>query len=538
MVTLRSIRAIVDHKFFDRARLNVSATGFCHGVLPRGFRYAMLRHSFCSLNLIPARVRAIRFSAGGELPMFVFETVFTDGIAQLSYLLADTEKGCAAVIDPRTDVEVYEKLARKHGVVITHIFETHIHADFVSGSRSLANRVGTAEIWVSKEQDDYQFEARRIGDGQRFDFGTFQLTARHTPGHTPEHMSFELSQSDHEETPWAVFTGDSLFVGSAGRPDLLGDEETEQLTEDLWETLYEYFLQLEDYVIVFPGHGAGSACGADIGDRLQSTIGYERRTNKFLKFPDFKSFRKFVVDDAPPAPSHYPKLKKVNATGPQIMDRLPTIPGFAPADFRKAAREAGVSIIDTRSMFAFGGGHVPGAINIGDRPEMSAWVGQMLDFDQKLLLVVDDDENVAKVQRLIVRTGHANFAGYLSGGMKAWGVAGLPIERITQLDVQQLHELMSDDPELTVLDVRAPGEWESGHIPGANHYFIGDMRDRINGLDKEARYVTYCASGYRASIASSLMQSRGFSDVRNVTGSFKAWTEAGFEIEKPEGVHA
>ncbi|QEF99248.1 Beta-lactamase hydrolase-like protein [Stieleria maiorica] len=466
--------------------------------------------------------------------MFVQETILTDGIAQLSYLLGDTDSGRAAVIDPRTDVEIYEQLARKHGLSITHIFETHIHADFLSGSRSLAERVGGAQVFLSSDGADYRFDGQGVTDGDVFDFGSFRLTARHTPGHTPEHMTFEICESDRPDTPWAVFTGDSLFVGSAGRPDLLGEGQTAELAEALYHTLYDYFLKLDDFVTVFPGHGAGSACGAAIGDRLQSTIGYERRTNPFLRYPDLESFCRFVVDEAPPVPWHYPQLKKVNAAGPEIMDRLPTLPALPPEKFRRVAREPGVHVLDTRSILAFGGGHVPGAINIAGRSELSAWAGQMFDLDQRLLLVVDSEEDLDRIQRLLVRTGHCSFAGYLSGGMKAWETAGLPLETLEQIPVQRLRELQVTDQGLTILDVRGPDEWKTGHIPGAKHYFVADMRERINGLDKEARYATYCASGYRASIAASLMKARGFRDVSNVPGSWSAWSAAGFASEKPE----
>ena len=387
--------------------------------------------------------------------MFVMETVLTDGIAQLSYLVGDTDTGKAAVIDPRTDVEIYEKLARQHGLSITHTFETHIHADFVSGSRSLADRVGTAQIYASGVDADYQFDTNLVADRQVFDFGSFTLTARHTPGHTPEHLSYLLSEADQRDQPWAIFTGDSLFVGSAGRPDLLGSDQTEELARSLYETLYDFFLKLEDFVTIFPGHGAGSACGADIGDRLSSTIGYERRTNQFLSFPHFEAFRKFVVEDAPPVPWHYPELKKVNAAGPATMDRLPTIASLPPKEFRAVARQTGVTTIDTRSMMAFGGGHVPGAINIGDRPEMSAWVGQLFDLDQQLLLILDDDAEVEKIQRWIVRSGHRHFAGYLAGGMKAWEIAGYPIEQLEQLPVHELHEYQRTGTGPTILDVRS-----------------------------------------------------------------------------------
>ncbi|TWU15828.1 MBL fold metallo-hydrolase [Allorhodopirellula heiligendammensis] len=466
--------------------------------------------------------------------MFVLESILTNGIAQLSYLVGDTESGRAIVIDPRTDVTVYESLARKHGLAITHIFETHIHADFVSGSRSLADRVQTAKVYLSSLDAEYQFDAESVSDGQLFEFGSFHLVARHTPGHTPEHLAFELCEKKNPETPWAIFTGDSLFVGSAGRPDLLGADETNDLAEQLYQTLYQYYLKMEDFVTIYPGHGAGSACGADIGDRLNSTIGYERRTNKFLNFPDYDSFRSFVVDDAPPVPWHYPKLKKVNATGPELLDRLPTIPALPPDEFRRVQRESGVVLIDTRSMLAFGGGHVPGAINIGDRPDMSAWVGQLFDLNHRILLIVEDETDIENIGWLIVRTGHANFAGYLCGGMKSWEMAGYPLTHLQQLTVDELRTRQRDDPTMTILDVRSPEEWADGHVPGATHYFIGEMRDRITGLDKTSAYATYCASGYRASIASSLMKSRGFENVLNVPGSWSAWNARGFEVERSQ----
>lgn len=468
--------------------------------------------------------------------MLVFETVLTEGIAQLSYLVGDTDTGRAAVIDPRTDVDIYEQLARKHGVSITHIFETHIHADFVSGSRSLSARLGTADIWLSGEDATYSFPAKTVGDGDTFEFGSFLLVARHTPGHTPEHLSFEMRETKNADMVFAVFTGDSLFVGSAGRPDLLGKDETEALGISLYHTLYDYYLKLDDFVAIYPGHGAGSACGADIGDRLSSTIGYERRTNSFLRYPDLEAFRAFVVGDAPPVPWHYPELKKINAAGPDILDRLPTIPALPPVDFYRAMRRAGVTAVDTRSMLAFGGGHVPGAVNIGHRPELSAWVGQMFDLEQQLLLIVDNDTDIESIQQLIVRTGHSRFAGYLAGGMTAWEVAGLPLKSIEQVAVEQLRELQVTDNDLTILDVRSPEEWRAGHIPGAQHHFIADMRDRISGLDKTGRYATYCASGYRASIASSLMQARGFTDVLNIPGSWGAWTALGYDVETSQEV--
>ena len=463
----------------------------------------------------------------------VFERIQTQGIAQLSYLVGDDSTGTAAVVDPRPDIEIYLELARKYGVAITHIFETHIHADFMSGSRELAARLGSASIFASGEGDaKYDFEVQKIGDGDRFEFGSVVLTARHTPGHTPEHLAYELAEKQRADQPWGVLTGDSLFVGSAGRPDLLGEEETEELTKQLFHTLQDYYLKLDDGVILYPCHGAGSACGADIGERPMSTIGYERKTNEFLQHDDFETFKKFVQDGAPPVPQHYPILKKVNARGPEIVGRAPVVPGLPPEKFQEALQSKSSQLVDTRQMLAFGGGHIPGAINIGDRPELSVWAGDMLSYEKPILLVVDDETQLNWVVWHFGFVGLTQFTGYLVGGMKAWENKGLPLTTLPQLTVQRLAEQRQ---QFELLDVRSPSEYESSRIKGAKHRFVAEMRDGVDGsldIDPKKPVAVYCGSGYRASIAASIMKREGFEKVYNVPGSFQAWKNAGFDVEK------
>jgi hydroxyacylglutathione hydrolase len=463
----------------------------------------------------------------------IFERVQTQGIAQLSYLIGDDETGTAAVIDPRPDVDAYLAIARRHSVSITHVFETHIHADFMSGARELAQRLGSARLCVSAEGGaEYGFEADRINDGDAFELGSVLLTARHTPGHTPEHLSYVIAEKKNPDDPWGVFTGDSLFVGSAGRPDLLGEEETEELTEQLFHTLRTFFLKLDDGVIIYPCHGSGSACGASIGDRPMSTIGFERRSNQFLQYEDLSEFKQFVQQSAPPEPHHYRRLKKTNADGPPILRGLPPVAGLPPEPFKEVLDTQSVHLVDTRQMLAFGGGHIPGAINIGHRPELSVWAGQMLDADRPILLVVEDETNLDFIVWHFVYTGFVTFAGYLVGGMKAWDNAGLPIQRLSQISV---HELKEDLDSVQVLDTRAPDEWEQGHIPHARHFFVADMRDGFKaprGLAKSKPVAVYCDSGYRADIAASLLQAHGYTDVRNVVGSWQAWTKADYPVEK------
>ncbi len=459
----------------------------------------------------------------------IFECIHTAGIAGLSYLVGDDSAGVAAVIDPRADVDCYLELARDKQVSITHIFETHIHADLVSGARELGAGAMSAKIFVSHEGGArYGFDHEPVHDGDSFKFGSALITVRHTPGHTPEHIAFLVAEKDHPDTPWGVLTGDSLFVSSAGRPDLLGSSQTEKLAGQLFETLREFYLKLDDGVIVYPGHGAGSPCGADIGDRLSSTIGYERRFNAFLQFNVVKPFTDYALSTAPPTPTYYPRMKKVNAEGPEILGNLPEVRGLPPQLFREAINQQDNVLIDTRTMLAFGGGHIRGALNIGGNPMLSIWAGWLLDSKKPLLLVVESAEHLTEIVRYFVRTGYTNFAGYLVGGMTAWNNAGLPLESVGQLTV---HEINREGKRLQLIDVRSPDEWEGGHIPNASHVFLGELRKRLGKLDRGKPTAAYCGSGYRASIATSILKQEGFECVYNIPGSWQAWKEAGFPVE-------
>jgi hydroxyacylglutathione hydrolase len=463
----------------------------------------------------------------------IFKTIQTEGIAELSYLLGDDDEGLGAIFDPRADVEIYVEMAREAGLAITHIFETHIHADLVSGSRELCARLESAKIYASAEGGaEYGFDPEKIRDGDRFTFGEVLVTARHTPGHTPEHMSYLLSETDRPDDPWAVLTGDSLFVSSAGRPDLLGEKHTKQLAEQQFHTLRDFYLKLPDHVMIYPNHGAGSPCGADIGARLTSTIGYERKFNGFLQFTDAKSFTDYAIKSAPPVPRYYPLMKRVNAEGPKVLGSLPRIPGLPPRAFKEAIdKKAGV-LVDVRTMLAFGGGHISGALNIGGTPILSIWAGWILDPEKPILLVMESDDDIEKIVRLFVRTGYTKFAGYLIGGMKAWDAEGFPLERIGQMSV---HELNERKASLQILDVRSPGEWKKGRVPGAHHVFVPDLDTRIAEFDRNKPTAVYCGSGYRASIATSILKPLGFTDLWNVPGSWEAWKKAKLPVEGGDG---
>lgn len=460
----------------------------------------------------------------------IFERIQTEGIAELSYLIGDDAAGSVAIIDPRRDVEAYLKLAREHGVSITHIFETHIHADLVSGARELAAQTGTAKIYTSIEEGaEYGFEVVGVTDGDRYEIGSLSITARHTPGHTPEHISYEIAEAEKDK-PYGVFTGDSLFVNSAGRPDLLGDN-AEELASDLYDTLFNYFANLEPGVIIYPSHGAGSPCGADIGDRLESTIGYELEHNAYYRKKDRAEFIEHALSTAPPEPTYYQRMKKVNAEGPEVLNGLPLIPALTPDAFTKQIEEGKSVLIDTRNTLAFGGGHIAGALNIQTSPMLTVWAGWLLDPDKPILLVLESDSDVGKIASFFIRSGYTKFTGYLAGGMAAWDQAGNHLSEVPQMTV---HEVKESAPDLQILDVRSPSEWKNGRIPGASHIFLPEIPDGTGDLKKSAPVVTYCASGYRASIAASLLKQEGFEDVRTLPGSWKAWKAQGFPVETEE----
>lgn len=461
-----------------------------------------------------------------------FEQILTEGTAHLSYLVGDDDLRAAAVIDPRPDCEIYLETARRYGLAITHVLETHIHADFMSGACELADRIGgDVKLCVSVEaRAEYGFAHRKLRDGERIELGRLVLTARFTPGHTPEHMAFLLAEKERESAPFAVLSGDSLFADSVGRPDLLGDEQTEDLTRQLFETMRNFYLKLDDGVLVYPCHGAGSACGPDIGDRIATTVGYERRHNPYLQCGDFESFKEAILGGSPPVPTHYPHLKNLNAEGPPLMRPFPRCPAL-PVPAFEAAVKRDAQLVDTRDMLAFGGGHIEGALNIAARPELSVWSGWLLDPWRPILLVLEDDRKLEEVVALMWRTGFTRFAGYLAGGMAAWQERARPLRRLSQMTVHELHERLG---EIQVVDVRAPDEWQGGHMPGALHRFLPELARDMGGLDRERPVASYCASGFRASIAASLLARAGFRDVRNIPGSWKAWKSAGLPVERPE----
>ncbi len=459
----------------------------------------------------------------------VLETVVAEGLAHLSYLLGDEDAGIAAVIDPRRDVEVYLELARRHHLRITCAVETHIHADFVSGTRELAAATG-AEI-CTPESDAYRFARRSLREGDTLALGDLCLRVLHTPGHTPEHLSLVVSGGDEGE-PWAVFTGDTLFANEVGRPDLLGGGTEEPLARQLYHSLHDKLLPLGDGVLVYPAHGEGSPCGARIGARRVTTLGYERRHNPRLQAGSEEAFVHDLLASLPEPPAYYPRVKQVNAEGPRVLGSLPYLPLLDTEEFRARMAAPDAVVLDTREVLAFGGGHIPGATSIALREAFPIWAGRLLAPEQPLLLVLETNADADRVQRHLLRVGLEQIDGILRRGMHGWAEAGLQFERIRQVSIHELREWLNNGhaDDLQIVDVRSDAEWRQGHIPGAIHLHAAHLTERMDELDRARPVVVYCGSGYRATTAASILQRSGFRDVSSVPGSIHAWRAAGYPL--------
>jgi hydroxyacylglutathione hydrolase len=433
-------------------------------------------------------------------------------------------------------------VARADRARITHILETHIHADFVSGSRELAVRTG-APIYVGA-QGDYGFEHRPLMEDDVIELGQYRLRVLHTPGHTPEHVCYLVSGGVGAEAPWGLFSGDTLFAGEVGRPDLLGDGTEKQLVRQLYYSLHEKILPLGDEIVIYPAHGEGSPCGASIGDRQTSTIGYERHHNSLLQESSQATFVEQVLAALSPAPAYYSRMKQINAKGPHILGLWPHLQPLLPDEFQEKMAKSETVVVDTREIEAFGGAHIAGAINIGLRQSFPIWIGRildetfpiwtgwMIDPEHRILLVLPEEDKVSQAQRHLLRVGYENIGGYLRQGMRGWIEAGLPFERIPQMSVHKLKQQIDEKDDLQVLDVRSNAEWQEGHIPTAEHIYVPNLRQELDRLDRDRPVATYCGSGYRSSIAASILQRNGFNQVRNIPGSMSAWKAAGYSLEK------
>ena len=448
---------------------------------------------------------------------------FVSKIAHSSYLLAG--KNYCAIIDPQRDVDIYLTEARTMGLEITHILQTHLHADFISGHMDLAKKTG-AKIYIAKSAQ-CNFDHVALSEGDSIELEDMLLQVLETPGHTPEHLSYVVIDKSRSDSPIGVFVGDTLFVGDVGRPDLFPDM-AEDLAQKLYHSLHDKLLKLPDYVEVYPAHGAGSLCGRAVGAKWRTTIGYERNSNSALQIKDKSAFIKSLTEDMPPAPDHFSRCSDINRQGPALVTDLPTMEEFAPSQFKERMSSANIVLLDARGYHAFAGQHIPGVWHLdlnGNFPTFAGWV---LPTDKDILLIADDYKKALEANTWARRVGVDSIVGYLDGGMVAWAVAGFSTSHIELISAENLHDMITGSTSFVLLDVRAPLEYEDTHIKGAINIPVAELRSRHHELNKDKTTVLICSSGNRSTLGASILKQHGFNDVSNVAGGLTGYSAAGY----------
>ena len=455
----------------------------------------------------------------------IIERFYTPGLAQVAYGVADPASGRAAIIDPRRDVDDYLAWAASDGYEIVAILETHVHADFVSGSRELAEATG-ATVYAGR-LGDTEFPHVPLDDGDIVRVGALRLRAFWTPGHTPEHVSY-LLLDPASDTPVVMFSGDVLFAGEIGRPDLLGEEKLGGLVDQLYQTVTERLAALPDEAVVYPGHGAGSPCGKRIGDAAQTTIGQEKRFNYAFQAKSKEAFVRAVMEGMPQPPAYYPTMKRVNKVGPALLRDLPRGGSLSP-DELAALQAGGGLVIDARDAAEFAAAHVPGSVSVGLGSSFAIWAGWLAPYERQVALVLPDDGRYDEALRELRRIGIDAVAGFLDGGMEAWLASGRPSAFLGEISVEELARRIGQNSDgLRVIDVRDAAEWAAGHVAGAANVAAGsivrgDANLELNG--KTAAVI--CGTGYRSAVAASVLQQRGMERIATVPGGMSAWVEAG-----------
>jgi len=456
----------------------------------------------------------------------ILEQFYLGCLAHASYLIGS--EGVAAVVDPQRDVRIYLDAARQQGLGIAHIIETHLHADFVSGHQELAQSTGAA-IYLG-EGSGATFPHRAVRDGDEIEFGKCRLRFLQTPGHTLESISVVVMDAESGNDPQAVLTGDTLFIGDVGRPDLSDTHTPQQLAGLLYDSLHHKLLGLPDSVKVYPAHGAGSMCGRNISADRNSTMGRERLTNYALQPMTRERFVEVMTQDLPARPEYFQRDVDVNRHGAAALESLPPVAVLSPEEVFKRQRQ-GAAVLDTRAATPYCSAHVPGSIQIGLGGQFAAWAGAVLGLDRDLILVAEDDQAAEEARLRLARVGIERVVGRLRDGIAGWAHAGLALAEIGQIAVQDLREEMARDPELAVVDVRRQAEWNQGHIAGALLLPLDQIGKRAAPLDPQKLTAVHCKSGYRSAIACSLLEARGFQKVMNVLGGYDAWVGAGLPSE-------
>lgn len=455
-----------------------------------------------------------------------FRQFYLGCLAHASYLIGDG--GEAAVVDPRRDVEEYIADAHAQGLTIRWILETHLHADFVSGHRELAERTGGTIVFG--ESARAAFPHRAVRDGEEIRLGSLVLRFLATPGHTPESISILVLDPD----PRLVLTGDTLFIGDVGRPDLAASPRgftAADMAGQLYDSLHRKLLALPDSVAVYPAHGAGSLCGRNLSSDTSSTIGIQRRTNYALHPMPKEEFVRMMTEDLPEAPAYFPRDVEINREGASALPERRAPAALSPGEVDRLVG-AGAVLVDVRPPAAFGAGHPSGAVNVGLGGQFASWSGALLPPDKQLVLVTEDESAAEEAVTRLARVGLENVAGFLDGGVAAWDAAGLLLGRMEQVDVAELKARLGEDPGFRVVDVRRPREFAAGHVPGAVSVPLHELARRLDERSLDGPVAIICASGYRSSIAGSLLLRRRGVEPINVVGGTNAWVAAGYRTER------
>jgi hydroxyacylglutathione hydrolase len=453
-----------------------------------------------------------------------FEQFYLGCLAHASYMLGS--EGEAVVVDPQRDVEIYLNAAEASQLKIRHIFETHLHADFVSGHKELAARTG-AQIYVGAEAQA-TFPHLAVRDGFELKVGKARITALEAPGHTAESMCLIIIDEEKSPKPWAVLTGDTLFLGDVGRPDLSKRYTPAQLAGLLYDSLHHKILQLSDEVLVYPAHGAGSLCGRNMRAERVSTIGTERLTNYALQITSREEFIQQLTSNLPARPEYFLQDAEINRTGAAALSDLPALPAIEPSQL-KAMLAEGALALDVRPGDQFAAAHVPGSVNIALSGQFASWAGALLGLSARPVLIAESDGQVAEARMRLARIGLEGAGGHLKGGIDSWRAAGFALATTQQITVNELNaRLHKDRPHtnLQVLDVRREPEWESGHIEAATWWPLDNFNVAAPEIDRDAPIAVHCKGGYRSMIACSLLQRAGFKNVIDVAGGFDAWLQA------------
>lgn len=459
-----------------------------------------------------------------------FKQFYLGCLAHASYMIAS--EGVAAVVDPQRDIATYLEEAEREGLEIRYVVETHLHADFVSGHVELAEATG-AEIWIGSGADA-EFRHVPVGEGDEIRLSSeVVMRAMETPGHTPESVSWLVFDRSLSQEPLKVLTGDTLFIGDVGRPDLIGSKgfSAEEMAGMLYDSLHSKLMTLPDDTEVYPAHGAGSACGRNISSERSSTIGQQKRTNYALLIPSRDEFVRTMARDLPPAPSYFPMDAEMNRRGARPLDEL-ELHDFDVAEVRELIGNGAV-VLDVRDPQSYGEGHLPGSINIGLAGQYASWAGTLLDPLVPIVLVAEEEQKASEALMRLARVGIESVAGWLP--VEAWSRAGESLSVVPQIDVEELRRRIQSADDLQVVDVRRVGEYVSGHVPGALNLPLDTLEERIGELDRRKSIAAICEGGYRSSIGTSILERHGISPVVNVTGGTAAWRKAAFELEtEPE----